>query len=44
MGKTKNGAKMKIFTFLKFEPMMMPLCSVIKLSMFTTFDDVAKLF
>ena len=42
MGKTKNGAKSGFFTLLKFEPMMMPLCSVIKLSMFKTVSDVFK--
>ena len=42
MGKTKKGAKIRNFTFLKFDPMMMPLCLVIKLIMFKTFDDVAK--
>ena len=42
MGKTKKGAKIKIFTFLKFDLMMMPMCLVIKLSMFKTVGDVVK--
>ena len=42
MRKTKKGAKIKILLLLKFDPMMMPLCLVIKLIMFKTFDDVAK--
>ena len=40
--KTKKGAKIRIFTFLKCDLLMMPLGLVIKLIMFKTFEHVAK--